>query len=221
MNKKETKINRIFSMKNFQSANNSFNKTQMPKKPTIIDMTKLKYLKEINYLNKLNKVTRNKIVFDKKTFVKNRRAFMNLNLSSNEKKDKCMEETIRKKLDESYNETKENANNDEGKAGEQDINNKSSQLNFDIQKDINDINVLKQTIRDSLYSVDEKHNSLLKTSQSMIVNNINTLRSSGKTTNFLNIKIKPNKDIKKKLVIKFFQLILKIIIKYYMKKGVS
>ena len=206
MNKKETKINRIFSMKNFQTANNSFNKIQIPKEPTIIDMTKLKYLKEINYLNKLNRVTRNKIVFDKKAFVKNHRTFMNLNLSLNEKKDKCMEETIGKKLDESYNETRENVNNDDSKEGEQDINNKSSQLNFDIQKDINDINVLKQTIRDSLFSVDEKYNSLLKTSQSMIDNNINTLKSSEKTKNSLNIKIKPNKDIKRKISDKIFPI---------------
>ena len=203
-NKNETKINQLFAMNKSYNVDNSFNEKQkLPKEPTIIDMSKINYLKEIKYLKKLKKVAKKKIRLEKRSFgLKNHPNFLNLNLSLIEKKNNYIDdETNRKKLNESYEENKENTENENNKKKVKDINNKRKQLKFNILKDIKDINKLKKTIKDSLNSFEERHTNLFKTSrsQSIIDNTINKIKSNENTMNDLNMKLKINNDIKKRI----------------------
>ena len=179
--KKENKINPLFAMYNNESANNSF-KNEMPKEPRIIDMTKMKYLKEIQYLKKVNKRTKFKIIKGGNIIGMHQHKTPKLiHYNSNKQNNRYINENGN--LNKNENENKENSNedNEEEESEDEDnyyydnnINEKQQnilnntkknkkQLQLEIEKDKKDINILKNTIKDFF---NDENNNLKKLKES-------------------------------------------------------
>ena len=167
--KKENKMNPLLAMYNHDNnIDNNPKKIELPKEPKIIDMTKIKNLKEMKYLNKINRRTKYKIITGGKIIgvggIKSLPPKLdNINLNFEKNKENNEEEFEENEDEEdkinfqSYedkiNEKMENKLNKENKM----------KLKLDIIKDIEDINILKKTLKDSFQNERKRTIRLKKT----------------------------------------------------------
>ena len=200
INKNEIQINPLLNMQNYNSSDNSSNKIETPKEPRIFDISQIKNLKEMKYLNKINKLARDKIIIDGKIIGKKKNHSMEkIDFSIFDNKSKLMKknENYEEKEDDNY-EINSYENNIEGKVdNKSNIKIKGKKLRFDIIKDIEDINTIKRTIKDSFSPRKEKKiNIQLKTTISNFESVKNKSKFNEKNRNNLNLNL--NNNIKKK-----------------------
>jgi hypothetical protein len=176
--KKRNKINPLLAMYN-NSADSSLNKNEVPKEPKIIDMTKMKYLKEIKYLNKVNRRTKYKIInggnliglfTHKSPKLKKKRNLDDDNNNDNENEDNLNDENE----EEEYEDIEKYEN-------QFNIKQDKKRIKLEIQKDNKEINRLKKTINDFFHDDKNYSMKLLEKTNS----NINIF-NKGKTKYSLN-----------------------------------
>ena len=156
--KQKSKLNPLISMNNNEV--NNFNKINSPKEPKVIDVTKIKNLKEIKFLNKVNKRTKHKIIIGGKIIgvnahKPNQLEQNNSNFEANKKDNENLENS--NEDDDLYN--FQNFEDIIKEKNEKRIRmkEKRKQLKLEIEKDIKDINILKETIKNS-FNNQEKNN---------------------------------------------------------------
>lgn len=198
VNKKIKKIKPLVNVYNYNNEKNYYKK-EIPKEPRIIDLTKINYLKEIKYLNKLNRVMESKI---KRNGGKIIGTICNSPMekikSVGNKNSNFIDKNNNKKLDEEYEENE--GKNDFKNYEEIKKENENKNVKFDIQRHIQDINILKNTIRNSFISNNENKKELkLKTRIINLDNFKNKLILNLKDKN-LNIKLN-NDDNKNKRIL--------------------
>ena len=206
--KKEKKINPLLSMQNYNNEKNYFKKLEVPKQPKVIDMSKIKYLKEIKFLNKVNKRAKYKIITGGSMIGANNRTSQNklkdmkLSLDENEENKKNEKSNeMEENEDEEDDDEKFDFKNLDKYENEEDNENKiinKKDLKLEIEKDLNDIENLKQTILES-FREDKKPTFILKKSNSDLEYPINYLRESKKKIN--NLYLSLNNDKKKQTFI--------------------
>jgi hypothetical protein len=129
-------------MKKFYNSENSFHKIKIPKEPKILDLNKVDKLKEIKYLSKINRATKNKIRYGGQFFENtneensNKDNNKNKELNNNENKEVLI-----------YNHDKYKDYNNIGGKKKKII--ERNRKRFEIEKDIKEINKLKKTIKNS------------------------------------------------------------------------
>lgn len=204
--KKEKKINPLLSLQSHNNEENTFKKLEIPKEPKVIDMTKIKYLKEIRFLNKVNKRAKYKIITggsligvntNKSSQPKLKDIKLNVDGNENMKKKEKLKEFGNNEDDEDdYEkfdfmfEDKEKFIKNENKIFDRD------KLRLDIEKDISDIETLKKTIRDS-FKEEKKTTLRLRKSNSNFDQIINKLRQIDRKKSNLYLSSNNNYERKK------------------------
>lgn len=174
--KKENKVNPLLAMYNYNSENSSTDKNKLLKEPKIIDITKIKNLKEMKYLNRINKRVKFKIINGGKIIgiVPHKLKPLKLerlNDSVNENDNKYIQKD---KLENSNEEIEDNEDNifdfenyediiEEKKENNLNLKELREKMKLEINKDIEDIKKLKKTIKDTFKS---ENNGTLKLKKS-------------------------------------------------------
>ena len=198
--KKSKKSNPLLAMFNYHSADNSLTKIKMPKEPKTIDMTKIENLKEIKFLNKVNKSTKYKIIMGGKQLM----GFTPLRQVPLESDKNILNKRYKKKeVMEQLDENQFNSGifeNSIDKVRNKPVNLFSIKMNkkrlkLDIDKDIIDINILKKTIKDS-FQFEKKGALRLRKTKSLFFNDTKRLSEREKKKSNLS-SFKNNKSYKK------------------------
>ena len=177
--KKEKKTNPLFGMFNYHSEDNSLSKIKVPKEPKTIDMTKIENLKEIKFLNKVDRRAKFKIIRGGRLmgftpFKQVAPKLDKINFSSDEINDRYMKnEEMEEFAENQFNFGK--SENTIDKIKNKPVNIFGMKLNkkklkLDIDKDIIDINILKKTIKDS-FQFEKKGSLRLKKQKSLFFSN--------------------------------------------------
>ena len=139
--KKNEEKKLVLDMKKFYNSENSFHKIKIPKEPKVLDLNKVDNLKEIKFLRKINRATKNKIRLD--TQIYGNKNEENSNKDNYKKKELNNDE---KKEKDVYNQNKFKDYNDKGKKKMKII---KRRKRLEIMKEIKEINKLKKTINNS------------------------------------------------------------------------
>ena len=177
--KKEKKTNPLFGMFNYHSEDNSLSKIKVTKEPKTIDMTKIENLKEIKFLNKVDRRAKFKIIRGGRLmgftpFKQVAPKLDKINFSSDEINDRYMKnEEMEEFAENQFNFGK--LENTIDKIKNKPVNIFGMKLNkkklkLDIDKDIIDINILKKTIKDS-FQFEKKGSLRLKKQKSLFFSN--------------------------------------------------
>ena len=233
--KKEKKTNPLFGMFNYHSEDNSLSKIKVTKEPKTIDMTKIENLKEIKFLNKVDRRAKFKIIRGGRLmgftpFKQVAPKLDKINFSSDEINDRYMKnEEMEEFAENQFNFGK--LENTIDKIKNKPVNIFGMKLNkkklkLDIDKDIIDINILKKTIKDS-FQFEKKGSLRLKKQKSLFFSNkkmtetIDKKKSSFSLSRNNNSDKKENTFISKDKTITFkenFNILEPIIKKTYSRK---
>ena len=181
--KNKHKINPLFPMSNKEDDNF---KMEIPKEPKVIDVTKIKNLKEVKYLNKVNRRTKYKIITGGKVIgVSPHKSTQldpnNLNFDEKKSSEVNLENSNEGDDDNIYNfQNYEDVVNEKEEEKNKKKENRK-QLKLDIEKDIIEINRVKETIKNSFKEENNDFSNL---------KNINSNLTTINKKLFLNDKIK-------------------------------
>ena len=139
--KKNEEKKLVLDMKKLYNSENSFHKIKIPKEPKVLDLNKVDNLKEIKFLRKINRATKNKIRLDTQNYGNKNEE--NSNKDNYKKKELNNDE---KKEKDEYNQDKFKDYNDKEKKKMKII---ERRKRLEIVKQIKEINKLKKTINNS------------------------------------------------------------------------